>query len=333
MEVMGGSAPLLSVRGLKKYFTIEKGMASFLMGVGKARVVRAIDSVSFEVSEGEIFGVAGQSGSGKTTLGETIARLYLPTAGQVLFEGMDVSLLKGRSLKEFRRKVQIIFQNPYESHNPRFTVLDTVEEPLKIHGIGSKRERAEIAREVLEKVSLGPPEKFLDKYVHELSGGERQRLSIARALTLGPKLLIADEPTSMLDVSIRAGILNLLRNLNQEAGLTILIISHDLSTLTYLCRRIAIMYAGRIVEIGPAPKVIDDPRHSYTQALLAAVPDPDPDHETDAAAFRGRGMIDGGWAAGLEREGRYGVGISEVSGEEPKYMEVSEGHYVICEHS
>jgi peptide/nickel transport system ATP-binding protein len=256
--------------------------------------VRAVDDVSFELRAGEILGLVGESGSGKTTLGRLLLRLETPDAGTILLQdGRDIATLRGRELRRFYRDVQMVFQDPYESINPRFTVRDTVIEPLRAQGLGRGRERAGRVAAALDRAGLRPPEAFLAKYPHELSGGERQRLAVARALVLEPRLLVADEPVSMLDVSIRAGILNLLRRLSRELGLTILYISHDLSTTRYLCDRIVIMYRGVFVEVGDPERVIDDPKHPYAQALRAAIPLPDPaatrahadpDAEADEAA-------------------------------------------------
>jgi peptide/nickel transport system ATP-binding protein len=303
---------LVQVCGVSKHFEPRRRL--FPIGRERARAVRALHEVSLEVVRGEIFGVAGQSGSGKTTLAEIIVRLNVPTAGRVLVDGRDVSALRGRELKAFRRQAQIVFQNPYDAHNPRFTVRQTVEEPLKIHGIKGKAERMTRVARALEQVRLRPPAQFLDKFVHQLSGGERQRLSIARALTLRPKLLIADEPTSMLDVSVRAGILNLLRELNRTEGLTVMIISHDLCSLIQVCDRIAVMRRGIVVEIGPAEDVARDPRHPYARALLAAVPDFDPERPGNPEWLSRGPVIDGEEMVG---DGDEGLDL----------VEVGEGHY------
>lgn len=264
----------LEVRNLTKHFPVGRGLGSL---VGARRFVRAVDGVSFALRRGEILGVAGESGSGKSTTGEMIVRLLEPTSGNLLLNGVDLSHLKGADLKQFRRQVQMIFQDPFGTLNPRFSVFATVEEPLLIHGVRDRAEREAQVREAMERAELRPAEKYMKRMPHELSGGERQRVAIARAIVLRPHVLVADEPVSMLDVSIRAGILNLLRGLRDEMGLTVVYISHDLSTIRYLCDRTAIMYLGRLVETGPTEQVLGRPRHPYTQLLLSAVPVPDPD--------------------------------------------------------
>ena len=311
--IPGAPNVLVEVNAVSRRFEPQGRLLA--IGRQRARAVRALHEVSLTIVRGEIFGVAGESGSGKTTLAEIIVRLNVPTAGRVLVDGQDVGALGRRELKAFRREAQIVFQNPYDAHNPRFTVRQTVEEPLAIHGVTNERERLARVVRVLEQVRLRPPAQFLDKFVHQLSGGERQRLSIARALTLAPKLLIADEPTSMLDVSVRAGILNLLKELNRTKGLTVMIISHDLCSLVQVCDRIAVMRRGIVVEIGPALEVANDPRHRYTRALLAAVPDFDPERPGNPE------WLSRAPAADEEEEQSTGA-------EDEKLVEVAPGHYV-----
>lgn len=276
-------APVISAVNVRKWFA-ARGELAGLFARGEGTMVHAVDDVSFEIRQGEILGLIGESGSGKTTLGRLIVRLESHDAGDIVFQdGRVVGALEARELRDYYRDVQMIFQDPYGSINPRFTVFDTVVEPLKIQRLGASAERGERVARALDRAGLRPPAAFVDKYPHELSGGERQRLSIARALVLEPKLLVADEPVSMLDVSIRAGILNLLKSLSKESGLTILYISHDLSTTRYLCDRIVIMYRGKFVEVGDAAQVIDEPLHPYAQALKAAIPIPDPEISRDRA--------------------------------------------------
>jgi len=268
---------LVTLDAVLKTFASRSQLAS-LFGGGQGKEVRAVDDVSFEIRQGEILGLIGESGSGKSTIARLLLRLERHDAGSIRFaDGRDVGALKGKALRDYYRDVQMIFQDPYGSINPRFTVFDTVAEPLKTQGLGTPAERPERVARALERAGMKPPEAYMPKYPHELSGGERQRLSIARALVLEPKLLVADEPVSMLDVSIRASILNLLKDLAKTYGLTILYISHDLSTTRYLCDRIIIMYRGRFVEIGEAGQVIDEPAHPYANALKAAIPIPDPE--------------------------------------------------------
>ncbi len=267
---------LVTLEGVSKSFAAKGQLASLFAG-DTGRDVLAVDGVSFEIKEGEILGLIGESGSGKTTIARLLLRLEQHDAGSIRFaDGRDVGALRGRALRDYYRDVQMIFQDPYGSINPRFTVFDTVAEPLKTQGLGTAAERPDRVARALARAGLKPVEAYAAKYPHELSGGERQRLSIARALVLEPRLLVADEPVSMLDVSIRASILNLLKELAADYGLTILYISHDLSTTRYLCDRIIIMYRGRFVESGAAGQVIDEPAHPYAQALKAAIPIPDP---------------------------------------------------------
>ena len=263
---------LIEVKNLKKWFPLHEGWIAALLSKGEQGVLKAVDGVSFEMDQGEVLGLAGESGCGKTTIGMTLMKLYEPTSGEILFDGQNVVTLLGKNLKPWRRKAQIVFQNPYESLNPRFTIIDTLMEPLHIHQIGTKDERTDIIRRTLEDCGLKPVEDYIHKFPHELSGGQRQRVSIAKAMVLKPRFIVADEPVSMLDVSIRAGILKLLKSLSQNRGLTILYISHDLSSMGYICDRIAIMYLGKIVEVGPPQAILDRPSHPYTQALISAVP-------------------------------------------------------------
>lgn len=266
---------LLEVEDLEVRFPIPRGFVGAIRRDPKLDV-RAVDGVNLSVATGELVALVGESGCGKTTTAQTIMRMIEPTAGSIRFEGQDITTLKMRAMRPLRRRMQIIYQDPYESLDPRFRVRQTIEEPMLVHGIGeSSNERRHLIEEALERAGLTPPELFRERFPHELSGGQRQRVAIAASLVLEPKLLIADEPVSMLDVSVRAGVLTLLDSL-RRSGLGVLMITHDLSTAAHFADRIAVMYLGRIVEEGPAKEVVRDPQHPYTRALLSVVPDRDP---------------------------------------------------------
>ena len=264
--------PLLDVRGLTKIYRQRQGL------FGRVSEVRAIDRVSFAIEQGETFGLVGESGSGKTTTGRCILRLIEPTSGQVAFKGQDVLGLDRRALREARRHVQMVFQDPYSSLNPRMRVETIVAEPLVIHRVGTSAERATRVAELLAHVGLDP--ELRRRYPHEFSGGQRQRIGLARALALNPSLIIADEPVSALDVSIQAQVINLLVDLQARFALTYLLIAHDLRLVRHVCTRVAVMYRGRIVEMGTTEAVYERAEHAYTRALLSAVPKPDPDAST-----------------------------------------------------
>jgi peptide/nickel transport system ATP-binding protein len=278
---------LVEVEGLKKHFPVESGLVNNVLNRVRGREqkkVHAVDGVSFELHEGETFGIAGESGCGKTTTGMCLAKLYEPTDGSIYYGGEDIAEKTGAELSHFRQNAQMIFQDPFESLNPRMTVYDTVVEPLRIHDIPNQRARV---RRALEFAELEPADQYFDQYPHELSGGQRQRLAIARALVIDPDFIVADEPVSMLDVSLRAGVLSLLDRMTNEFGLSVVYISHDLSLLRHMCDRLAIMYMGRIVEQGDTEDVITNPKHPYTRSLIDAVPVPDPHSQRERVELEG----------------------------------------------
>jgi oligopeptide transport system ATP-binding protein len=267
------SKTLLDVRDLKMYFPLTSGI--ILQRV--VGYIRAVDGISFTIERGQTLGLVGESGSGKTTIGRTIVRLYKPTAGQMLFDNVDLAKLQGEQLRQARQRVQMIFQDPYASLNPRFTIGSLIAEPMHIYNVASKKEIRDRTAELLRVVGLRA--EYIDRYPHEFSGGQRQRIAVARALAINPEFVIADEPVSALDVSIRAQVLNLLQNLQERFNLTYLFVSHDLSVVRHVADRIAVMYLGKIVELSDRDELYRAPKHPYTRALLSAVPIPDPQIE------------------------------------------------------
>jgi oligopeptide/dipeptide ABC transporter ATP-binding protein len=280
-----GAGPLLEVENLVTRYPVPRGLAGALAGRPR-QAVHAVEGVSFHLRRGEMLALVGESGCGKTTTAQSILRLVESESGSIRFDGQDVRALPPRSLRRLRRRMQIIYQDPYESLDPRFRVRSTVEEPLLVHGIGTKDEQREEVEKALTIAGLTPPQLFLNRFPHELSGGQRQRVAIAASLVLHPDLLVADEPVSMLDVSVRAGVLAILDDLRRR-GLAVLMITHDLSTAAHYADRIAVMYLGRIVEEGPAREVVHNPQHPYTRALLSVVPKRDPRMRSQPQILRG----------------------------------------------
>jgi oligopeptide/dipeptide ABC transporter ATP-binding protein len=309
---------LISVRGLVKHFPVE----------GSDDVVRAVDGVSFEIFAGETLGLVGESGCGKSTVGRCLLRLIEPTAGSVNFQGRDVLSLNKKELREIRREMQIIFQDPYASLNPRMKVGDIVAEPLVIHNQGNKRERRDRVAGLLRRVGLDPD--YMNRYAHEFSGGQRQRIGVARSLALNPKLIVADEPVSALDVSVQAQVVNLLQELQEEFKLTYLFISHGLAVVEHISTRVAVMYLGRIVEIAGAADLYAQPLHPYTQALLSAIPIPDPKQKRKRIILQGDVPTPINPPSGCRFRTRCPIAIEECAHIDPELREVSPGHHVAC---
>ena len=320
----------LRVINLMKWFPLRKGLISSILS-RKEEHVKAVDGISFEVRRGEIFGLAGESGCGKTTTGKTILRLLEPTSGEVYFQGENVFALAKTEMKQLRRKMQIIYQDPYESLNPRMTVFDIISEPISIHNLADTlSEREEIIFKYLEDVELVPPEEFINRFPHELSGGQRQRVAVARTLVLQPSFIIADEPISMLDVSIRAGILKVMLKSKEARGITYIFITHDLAYARHICQRGAIMYLGKIVELAPMDILVKQPLHPYTIALMAAVPVPDPRLEHARAIIGGEVPTPINPPSGCRFHPRCPKATDICSREEPEIVEVEKGHLVAC---
>jgi oligopeptide transport system ATP-binding protein len=317
---------LLRVKDLKKHFPITRGIV-IQRQVG---AVMAVDGISFDVHKGETLGLVGESGCGKSTTGRTILQLYRPTAGEVHFEGTDLVQLKGEELRRMRRRMQMIFQDPYASLNPRMTVGNIVGEPLEVHGIAKGKERRERVQELLKVVGLNPY--FVNRYPHEFSGGQRQRIGVARALALNPAFIVCDEPISALDVSIQAQVVNLLEDLQDEFTLTYLFIAHDLSMVRHISTRVAVMYLGKLVELTDRDSLYHHPQHPYTKALLSAVPIPDPVVEEK----RRRVILEGDVPSpinppkGCNFNTRCPVAIDRCFEEDPEFREVASGHWCSC---
>jgi len=318
------SAPLLEVKNLKTYFPIRSPILSRTIGQ-----VYALDGVNLHINEGETVGLVGESGSGKSTLGKSILRLVEPTSGEIKIQGKDVSKLSKSDMFPFRRNVQIVFQDPYSSLNPRIPVGKIVSETLKVHGLATGSEAEEKVRGLFERVGLRASQTL--NYANEFSGGQRQRIGIARALALNPKLIIADEPVSALDVSVQAQIINLFMDLQEEYGLSYLFIAHDLAVVAHICHRIAVMYLGKIVEISDKRELFVNPKHPYTQALLSSIPNPNPETKTLTGE-----LIEGDIPSprspppGCRFHTRCSLAEEKCRLEEPKMTETSPGHMVSC---
>ncbi len=324
-----GREALLEVKGLKKHFPIMSG----IIMQRQVGAVKAVDGIDFQVLKGETLGLVGESGCGKSTTGRTVLQLYKPTEGSVMFEGKELTTMPSDDLRKMRRRMQMIFQDPYASLNPRMTVGNIVGEPLRIHKvIDNKTELQEYVEALLERVGLNPY--YINRYPHEFSGGQRQRIGIARALALRPSFIVADEPISALDVSIQAQVVNLLEDLQAEFGLTYLFIAHDLSMVRHICDRVAVMYLGKIVELGTTDDVYENPLHPYTQSLLSAVPVPDPlvEKKRQRIILKGDVPNPARPPIGCNFNTRCPVSVPGICYQEPDppLIEVSPGHWAAC---
>lgn len=321
--------PVVKVENLVKHFDVKLGFFASLTSHRRI-FVHAVDGVSFEVGRGQMLGLVGESGCGKTTTGRLLVRLILPTSGRVIIDGKDTAKMTEKEISALKRKVQIIFQDPYESLNPRFTVKDIVTEPLSIQKIGTPSQRETKVIEALERVRIVPAVDYLNRYPHELSGGQRQRVAVARSIVVNPEFIVADEPVSMLDVSIRAEVLEVMEDLRREMEISFLFITHDVAVARHMCQRIAIMYLGKIVELADSDTIVSKPMHPYTVALLAAVPSPDPTSERIEVVVKGEVPSAIAIPPGCRFHPRCSHAKGRCQQEEPPLVELEPGHFVAC---
>ena len=319
--------PLLSLENVTKYFQLEQALGRQEEG----GIVKALDGVSFSIEKGETFGLVGESGCGKSTLGLTVLQLYRPTSGNVVFEGQDLVSLSDPQLKPVRKRLQMIFQDPYASLDPRMTVGGIVQEPLDIHKVGSKEERRERTIELLDLVGLS--DVYIDRYPHEFSGGQRQRIGIARAIALNPELIICDEPVSALDVSIQVQVLNLLSDLQRDMGLTYLFIAHNLAVVAHISDRIGVMYLGKLIELGSSIEITDNPKHPYTKSLISAVPEIDKRRQKQRIQLEGDVPSPVDPPSGCRFHPRCPIAKADCSENEPELRQDESGHWVACHYA
>ncbi len=322
---------LVRVEMLRKYFPVESGFIANLLSQGEIPSLKAVDGVTFSIQKGEVFGLAGESGSGKSTIGRVVLRLIEPTDGRVIFDGIDLSELSDEEMRHLRARMQLVFQDPLASLNPRMTIGKAIEHPARIHFEGLKAaERKQRVFDILEAVGLVPPENFYDLYPHQISGGQRQRIVLARALVTRPELIVADEPIAMADVSVRALLLDLMMDLKEDFDLTYLYITHDLATAKYICDRIGILYLGKLAEMGDIDVLFSHPLHPYTQALLAAVPVPDPRKRRTEPLPEGEIPNPVNPPSGCRFHPRCPFAETRCEVEEPAFRELAPGHRVAC---